>query len=63
MKDLKSQIKQRDVLQESLLYIAKLYIETRFKKTVVEIELEDGSGRNFLVETHENPGKRYFIRL
>ncbi len=59
----KSQTKQIDRLQESLLYIAKLYIESRFKKTVVEIELEDGSGRNFLVETHENPGKRYFIRL
>ena len=59
----KSQTKQIDRLQESLLYVAKLYIESRFKKTVVEIELEDGSGRNFLVETHENPGKRYFIRL
>lgn len=59
----KSQTKQVERLQESLLYVAKLYIESRFKKTVTDIQLEDGSGRNFLVETHENPGKRYFIRL
>jgi hypothetical protein len=61
--NLKSQTKQIERLQESLLYVAKLYIESRFKKTVIEIQLEDGSGRSFLVETHENPGKRYFIRL
>lgn len=61
--NLKSQIKQRDRLQESLLYVAKLYIESRFKKTITEIQMEDGSGRTFLVETKESPGKRYFIRL
>jgi hypothetical protein len=61
--NLKSQTKQIERLQESLLYVAKLYIESKFKKTVIEIQLEDGSGRSFLVETHENPGKRYFIRL
>jgi hypothetical protein len=61
--NLKSQTKQIERLQESLLYVAKLYIESRFKKTVIEIQLEDDSGRSFLVETHENPGKRYFIRL
>ena len=61
--NLKSQIKQRDRMQESLLYVAKLYIESRFKKTITDIQMEDGSGRSFLVETHENPGKRYFIRL
>jgi hypothetical protein len=38
-------------MQESLLYVAKLYIESRFKKTVTDIQMEDGSGRSFLVET------------
>jgi hypothetical protein len=61
--NLKSQIKQRDVLHESLLYVAKLYIESRFKKTITDIKLEDGSGRSFLVETHEFPGKKFYIRL
>ena len=61
--NLKSQIKQRDRLQESLLYVAKLYIESRFKKTVTDIQMEDGSGRTFFVETEESPGKKYFIRL
>jgi hypothetical protein len=61
--NLKSQTKQRDVLQESLLYVAKLYIEMYFEKTVTDIQLEDGSGRAFLVETDEHPGKKYFIRL
>ena len=50
-------------MQESLLYVAKLYIENRFKTTVTDIKLEDGSGRSFLVETHEFPGKKFYIRL
>ena len=61
--NLKSQIKQRDLFQESLLYVAKLYIENRFKTTVTDIQLEGGSGRKFLVETDDHPGKRYFIQL
>ncbi len=61
--NLKSQIKQRDRLQESLLYVAKLYIESHFKKTVTDIQMEDGSGRTFLVETEESPGKKFYIRL
>ena len=61
--NLKSQIKQRDRMQESLLYVAKLYIESHFKKTVTDIQMEDGSGRSFLVETEDNPGKKFYIRL
>jgi hypothetical protein len=55
--------KQSSALVKGLLSVVKEYIEYRFKKEIVSLEPEDGSGRKFIVVTKDQPLKKQFIRL
>ena len=49
--------------EKSLLEIAKELIELKYKVQIIDIQLEDGSGKKFIVTTTSNPLKRQFVRL
>ena len=50
-------------LEKALLEIAKELIELKFKVKLLSIELEDGSGKKFIVTTSTEPLKKQFVRL
>jgi hypothetical protein len=57
------------MIEKSLLYkytlleIAKELIELKYKVQIIDIQLEDGSGKKFIVTTTSNPLKRQFVKL
>jgi hypothetical protein len=54
---------QTSQLVKGLLSVVKQYIEYRFKKEVVSIEPEDGSGTGFIVVTRDNPLKKQYVKF
>jgi len=53
----------RTMIEKSLLEIAKELIELKYKVQIIDIQLEDGSGKKFIVTTTSNPLKRQFVKL
>jgi hypothetical protein len=49
--------------EKNSLSIAKELIELKFKVQVISIDFEDGSGRNFIVTTKDNPLKKRFVKF
>ena len=45
------------------LDLAKELIELKYKVKVTTIDFEDGSGKNFIVTTTDNPLRKRFIKL
>lgn len=50
-------------MENKILYLAKQLIEIKFKVDVITIEMEDGSGKKFIVVTKDNPSKKRFVHL
>jgi hypothetical protein len=50
-------------LQTAILDLAKELIELKFKVKLIDIQLEDGTGKNFIVTTATDPLKKRFVRL
>lgn len=50
-------------LETACLELAKQLIEIKYLVKIISIELEDGSGKNYIVTTYDNPLKQQFIRL
>ena len=51
------------MIERSILELAKELIELKYKVQVVDIQLEDGTGKKFIVTTTSNPVKRQFVKL
>jgi hypothetical protein len=51
------------MIERSILELAKELIELRYRVQIIDIQLEDGSGKKFIVTTTSNPFKRQFVKL
>ena len=51
------------MIEKSILEIAKELIELKYRVQIIDIQLEDGSGKKFIVTTTRNPLKRQFVKL
>jgi restriction endonuclease len=51
------------MLERSILQIAKELIELKYRVQIIDIQLEDGTGKKFIVTTTSNPLKKQFVRL
>ena len=51
------------MIERSILELAKEFIELKYKVQVVDIQLEDGTGKKFIITTSTNPSKRQFVKL
>ena len=51
------------MIERSILELAKELIELKYKVQVVDIQLEDGTGKKFIVTTTSNPFKTQFVKL
>ena len=51
------------MIERSILELAKELIELKYRVQVVDIQLEDGTGKKFIVTTTSNPFKRQFVKL
>jgi hypothetical protein len=59
-------IKKNDMknpLEIACLKLAKELIEIKYLVEIIFIEIEDGSGRNYIIVTKDNPLKKRFIKL
>jgi hypothetical protein len=45
------------------LDLAKELIELKYKLKIITIDFEDGSGKNFIVTTVDNPLRKRFVKL
>lgn len=46
-----------------LLDLAYQLIEAKYGVTIINIEMEDGSGKRFNIKTEDSPNKKVFIQL
>ena len=51
------------MLERSILEIAKELIELKYRVQIIDIQLEDGTGKKFIVTTTNNPLKKQFVGL
>lgn len=49
--------------ETTLLDLARQLIEAKYKVTVIDIEMEDGSGRKFNIKTEDSPDKKVFMQF
>jgi hypothetical protein len=47
----------------TLLDLARQLIEAKYKVTVIDIEMEDGSGKRFNIKTEDSPNHKVFMQL